>query len=152
MKCVIVIKNGSGRDQALTFDREEINIGRIMGNDIMINDRSVSGYHAKIRLHNGQAELIDLDSKNGTTVNTEPVKRASLYDQDRITIGNISVQFICPEAISEHAMDQTMIAHSKGWNARKVEQLVHYSTDHVRDMIHKSFKNKSIKTVDSVRY
>ena len=145
MKCVIVIENGSRNDKALTFDREEINIGRIMGNDIMINDRSVSGNHVKIRLHDGQAELIDLESKNGTTVNSEPVKRASLHDQDRITIGNISVQFICPEAISEHAMDQTMIAAAKGWNAKKVDQLYHYSTDHLRDLIQKSLKKKSIK-------
>ena len=145
MKCKIIIENGSRRDQALTFDREEINIGRIMGNDIMINDRSVSGCHAKIRLYGGKAELIDLDSKNGTTVNTEPVKRASLYDQDRFTIGNISVQFICPDAISEHAMDQTMIAAAKGWNTKKIEQLFHNSTYHLRDIIQNSFKKKPIK-------
>lgn len=140
MKCVIVIENGSRHDQALTFDREEINIGRLMGNDIMINDRSVSGYHVKIRFHDGQAELIDLESKNGTTLNNEPVKRASLHDQDRIMIGNISVQFICPEAISGLAMDQTMIAKAKGWNTRKVDQLFHYSTDQLRDMIQKNLK------------
>ncbi len=140
MKCVIVIENGSRHDQALTFDREEINIGRIMGNDIMINDRSVSGHHVKIRLHDGQAELIDLESKNGTTLNNKHIKRSSLYDQDRFMIGNISVQFICPEAISDLAMDQTMIAQAKGWNARKIDQLYHCSADHLRDMIQKSLK------------
>ncbi|UCH80758.1 MAG: FHA domain-containing protein [Nitrospiraceae bacterium] len=135
MRCVIVIENGLKSAQAFEFDREQITIGRLMGNDILINDRSVSGNHAKISFHEGQAELIDLESKNGTRLNNEPVKRASLHDQDRFSIGNICIQFVCPEALSEHAMDQTMIAGAHRWNAEKLEQLLHSSAEQMRNIV-----------------
>ena len=44
-------------------------IGRANDNDIGLNVKTVSGYHCKICIEDGQFILRDLDSTNGTKVN-----------------------------------------------------------------------------------
>jgi len=44
-------------------------IGRVPGNDIVINDALVSRRHAEIRRHGNQITIQDLGSRNGTYVN-----------------------------------------------------------------------------------
>ena len=46
-----------------------VKIGRLEGNDIIINDSSVSGNHAEIEFENERFFLTDRQSKNGTFVN-----------------------------------------------------------------------------------
>jgi hypothetical protein len=48
-------------------------IGRVPGNDIIIDDPQVSRHHASLTLEGGQWVLRDLGSTNGTTVNGQPV-------------------------------------------------------------------------------
>ena len=50
-----------------------ISIGRLDGNDIAIADDSVSKFHAFIKEKDGVYTLQDGGSRNGTTVNGEPV-------------------------------------------------------------------------------
>lgn len=55
----------------------------------------VSRRHAVIRLHDTCLELIDLDSKNGTSINGVrffPKARPQLRHQDTIKIGRIQIQ------------------------------------------------------------
>lgn len=37
--------------------------------DVVVDDENISGLHARIRLHNGKVQIIDLGSANGTYVN-----------------------------------------------------------------------------------
>lgn len=110
MKCTIIIESFPGNFKTLKFNQDEITIGRVMGNDIMVNDRSISRYHVKIILNKGRVELIDLDSRNGIKCNNAQVKKTLLYDQDIIEISNISVKFICPEVPSESTVEHTVLA------------------------------------------
>lgn len=50
-----------------------ISIGRLDGNDIAIADDSVSKFHAFIKEKDGVFSIQDARSRNGTTVNGEPV-------------------------------------------------------------------------------
>ena len=128
MKCKLVIESKSGEPGVFEFNQDEITLGRVMGNDITVNDKSVSRHHVKILLNQGQVELVDLDSSNGTELNGKQIKQTPLYDQDIFKMGNIPVQFICPEAGSESSLDQTMLASGKKAQVNKINTFIKRST------------------------
>lgn len=64
-----------------------VTIGRHQSNDIVIENLAVSGYHARIDHRPEGFLLIDLQSKNGTFLNDEPVTTMVLRDRDRIVVG-----------------------------------------------------------------
>ena len=70
-----------------------LTIGRRQANDIVIEDRSVSGHHAKIDSLEDRFVLIDLQSKNGTFVNGQLISSHWLQHEDVITIGGHSLIF-----------------------------------------------------------
>lgn len=63
-------------------------LGRKPDNLIRLQDRTVSGHHARLRLHRDEVILQDLDSTNGTYVNRERIQEKALKDGDFILIGN----------------------------------------------------------------
>lgn len=68
-------------------------IGRHQDNRILLDDRSVSGHHARIRFYRGVATIHDLESTNGTFVNGETTREATLQDGDFIIIGKFRLRF-----------------------------------------------------------
>lgn len=124
MKCKFIIESIAGKPRAFEFDQSEISLGRAVDNDIAINDKSVSRHHVKISLIQGQAEIVDLDSRNGTQLNGKKIKKAFLLDQDIFNMGNVPVQFICPEAGSESSLDQTVISSSKKVQVKKIHKIL----------------------------
>lgn len=124
MKCKFIIESIAGKPRAFEFDKGEISLGRAVDNDIAINDKSVSRHHVKISLIQGQAEIVDLDSRNGTQLNGKKIKKAFLLDQDIFNMGNVPVQFICPEAGSESSLDQTVLSSSKKVQVKKIHKIL----------------------------
>ena len=56
------------------YPLEEINlIGRATDNTLILNEGTISGYHARLSYQNEQWWLEDLGSRNGTFVNELPV-------------------------------------------------------------------------------
>jgi len=72
---------------------EVTDIGRTGGNDIILDDASVSRQHAKIKLEDEGYYLYDLGATNPTMVNDQEVTRHQLTDGDRISIGQITLVF-----------------------------------------------------------
>jgi pSer/pThr/pTyr-binding forkhead associated (FHA) protein len=70
-----------------------LTIGRRDTNDVVIEDPSVSGHHAKIDSLEDRFVLIDLQSKNGSFVNEQLVNSHWLKHEDVITIGEHSLIF-----------------------------------------------------------
>jgi hypothetical protein len=77
------------------IDKPVVKIGRQLDNDIIVEDKRVSRYHAQIRLEpDGQFIIYDLDSINGITVNGTPNQRLHmLQNGDRFTIGSYDFYF-----------------------------------------------------------
>ncbi|EHQ53208.1 FHA-domain containing protein [Ectothiorhodospira sp. PHS-1] len=75
-------------------------LGRRQGNLIRLDDRSVSGHHARLRFYRGTATLHDLDSTNGTFINGERVQEATLHDGDFITLGKFRLRFWLDQPVS----------------------------------------------------
>ncbi len=65
-------------------------IGRGTDADLRIDDPGISRLHAEVKVHpaTGAAEIVDLGSTNGITVNGHKVQRAPLTEGTRIEIGS----------------------------------------------------------------
>ncbi len=77
------------------IEKPVVNIGRQLTNDIIVEDKRVSRYHAQIKyLPNGQFTIFDLGSTNGITVNGTPhLRQHTLRSGDRFTIGSYDFYF-----------------------------------------------------------
>lgn len=78
-------------------DKDSISIGRRHGNDIQINDMTVSGRHALITALVGNTYVEDLGSTNGTLLNGKRVRKLLLKHGDVIQIGTHQLTYFCEE-------------------------------------------------------
>lgn len=81
--------------QQLSLDCSKILIGRSEDSDMTIPSRYVSRHHILLVRHAGATILVDLESANGTFVNSRRVYNHVLADGDVITIDqqNLIVQY-----------------------------------------------------------
>ena len=70
------------------FDDKKVLIGRSDFADIVIDDEFCSKFHALLMLYSDGLVLLDLNSVNGTTVNSIKVKSTLLLDNDVISLGH----------------------------------------------------------------
>ena len=77
------------------IEKPVVNIGRQLTNDIIVEDKRVSRYHAQIKYQaDGQFTIYDLGSTNGITVNGTPhLRQHVLRSGDRFTIGSYDFYF-----------------------------------------------------------
>jgi len=75
----------------LTAERDEITIGRLPENDVVIKDPQVAGVHARMRNVEGRWVIYDENTDTGTYVNHQRIKVAELKDGDEILIGTNKV-------------------------------------------------------------
>jgi transcriptional regulator with GAF, ATPase, and Fis domain len=74
-----------------------ISIGRDELNELRLNERGVSRKHCVIRQSNEHHEVVDLDSHNGTFVNSIPVKLKVIEHGDTIRVGTSEFVFLTHE-------------------------------------------------------
>jgi len=89
----ITIQMPDGEDLKFGLDLDKITIGRAEGNDIVINDGSVSSKHAEMVAEHGNYRVTDLDSTNGTRVNGEKITDAFLENGTLIKFGHIDAEY-----------------------------------------------------------
>ncbi|MCS7057125.1 MAG: FHA domain-containing protein [Thermoflexales bacterium] len=98
---MLIIETGQLAGQRWLIDSDEVIIGREPGAaDLILPERQVSRRHAKIERTPEGFLLSDLNSKNGTFVNGEPVKTARLLrDGDEIQIALcVKIAFVGSDA------------------------------------------------------
>ena len=86
---IIKRKDKSGDD--IVLESEGLTIGRLPGNDLVLNSRAVSRTHAGIREFNGEYWIFNLSESNGTVLNGWLVDKTPLLDGDVIQIGSYSL-------------------------------------------------------------
>ena len=85
----LVMRRGPLLNQLFRLEREVVNIGRDLANDIVIRDPQVSRYHARLTLRDQVYAIEDLDSSNGTRVNGAQISgRVALNDGDALALGD----------------------------------------------------------------
>jgi len=76
------------------LDRE-LTLGRGPQNEVILPDKFASNNHARLYNRDGQYWLEDLDSKNGTYLNSRPlVETTVLANGDQIRIGEMIFKFV----------------------------------------------------------
>ena len=84
-----------------TFKEKKVLLGRSDFVDVIINDDFVSKVHAVFLLYADALVLLDLNSANGTTVNSETVKKTVLRSDDIISLGNHRLKVENAPVVSE---------------------------------------------------
>ena len=77
-----------------SIDKDTITIGRRIDNDVCLDNLAISGYHSQITTVSNDCFLEDLNSTNGTFVNSKIVKKHALKDGDLIDIGNHRIKYV----------------------------------------------------------
>ncbi|MEO8704310.1 MAG: FHA domain-containing protein, partial [Kofleriaceae bacterium] len=79
--------------QKWTFDKEEIRIGSMDDNDVVISDDTVSRYHCRIAQEDSGYVLVDQRSTNGTFINKVRVREAFLKPGSIVSVGQSQLRF-----------------------------------------------------------
>ena len=114
-----------------------LSLGRRKDNDLIIEDRAVSGHHAKIDSLDNRFMLIDLQSSNGSFVNEQLVRSHWLEHDDVISIGDHSLVFEHPEGErkftkKKDAFEKTQIMNSPQYRSMMKKSTPHKSINAVR--------------------
>jgi hypothetical protein len=98
---VIIIKV-SEDEIAYSFSKSEVLIGRDPGQDVALNDKTVSTNHARLSFHHKHWWLEDMDSTNGTFLNEEPLASPVVIETgDLIRCGQVTLTVQIQDSLQE---------------------------------------------------
>ncbi len=85
----------SGQLEGKVFDllEERVGVGRAFDNKIRLEDGTVSHHHAMFVLDGDGYKLRDLNSTNGTRVNTMRIAETKLTNGDQVRVGSVEMRY-----------------------------------------------------------
>ena len=89
----------------ITMDKPRVMIGRSEHNDIPLSSKFISRYHALLVRHGKVTFLMDLNSTNGTYVNSKRISNQVLINDDVVMLGHHRIKFFDPHAIRRDPLD-----------------------------------------------
>ena len=88
MFLITLAEKGGGTEQR-EYHKNEVTIGRLPGNDIILAKGNVSKYHSRIVAKDGKFIIVDMKSTNGTFVNGKKIAAPQvLKPADQVSIGD----------------------------------------------------------------
>ena len=124
-----------GRDRVFTIGDRPIIVGRSPDADLLLAHESISRHHARIARDGEGWQLRDLDSKNGSRVNTFHVTEQVLRNGDRLDLGTIRMYVeIGPESAVSRArviFEENKVAsgHTEVLDLQGLDHLLHAAGD-----------------------
>ena len=95
----LTLTEKGGEPKVLTFDKDEITIGRVSGNDIVLAKGNISKRHTRLTKRDNGMEIADLKSTNGTYVNGRKIAGpTAVAPSDRIYVGDFLIGIDGPAA------------------------------------------------------
>lgn len=91
-RLVAYVNDTLAKEQVL--NGSHVLIGRDDLCDIRLSNRIVSRHHALVVNSSMGIKLVDLGSRNGTYVNGKKIRKHTLQDSDKITVGDCSIEFV----------------------------------------------------------
>ena len=101
----IVLTHNGKTLREITMEGPRFLIGSAEHNDLRINHEFISRHHALFVRHGAATCLMDLNTTNGTYVNSRRISKQIVIDQDIISIGDHSIKFIDPGATDRTALE-----------------------------------------------
>ena len=95
--------SGDFKGREFPLEQGEITIGRKADNTISLDHPTISSHHCRILHHGDSCILQDLDSTNGTRINSRDVKESALHHKDLIQLGSIEFLLDAPELAASAA-------------------------------------------------
>lgn len=94
MAFAILISEKGGAERREVFEAEDVTVGRVQGNELMLPKGNVSKQHARLSLKDGRFLVNDLKSTNGTYVNGRKITQALVVREgDKIYVGDYVLRF-----------------------------------------------------------
>ncbi len=106
----LIITNNGKVTGELRLTQQRLLIGRSDHNDLAIGSRFISRHHALLVRHGHTTFLMDLNSTNGTFVNSRRVSNQILAHDDVITVGHHKIKFRDPSAQARAPLDGSEFA------------------------------------------
>jgi two-component system cell cycle response regulator len=105
----LMIVSGFGNAGKMYRLERELVIGRHAQCDVLLDQDGVSRRHAKLVLTpEGNVDVVDLESRNGTFINGERISRERLRDGDQIQIGNTTILKFSYKDAADEALQQNL--------------------------------------------
>lgn len=104
-----VTQNGRTID-TIMFEKSRLLIGRSEHNDLAIDSRFVSRHHMLLVRSGNSTFMMDLNSTNGTHVNSRRVSNHMLIDDDVIAVGHHRIKYSDPHAKQRGTLDTDQFA------------------------------------------
>ena len=89
---MLIIRQGPGKGSRYLIQQGDTELGREISADIVLDDVTVSRKHAKIE-HTTGFYIHDLQSLNGTYVNSRSISSQLLHEGDEVQIGKYRLTF-----------------------------------------------------------
>ncbi|HSN15644.1 MAG TPA: FHA domain-containing protein [Anaeromyxobacteraceae bacterium] len=96
-RAVLAVVHASNEGEAgkrYPVHEEDVTLGREEGNTIVVASDQASRRHARIFVSGGNHVLVDLESTNGTFLNSKPMKEQTLRHGDVIRIGTAVYKYL----------------------------------------------------------
>jgi len=98
----LTLTEKGGEPKVLTFDKDEITIGRVSGNDIVLAKGNISKRHTRLTKRGDGMEIADLKSTNGTYVNGRKIAGPTIVAAtDRVYVGDFLIGIDLPAGAGE---------------------------------------------------
>src|SRR5579863_7281270 len=110
----IIISEKGGAERREAFDKNEINVGRVQGNDLMLPKGNVSKHHARLLYRDSRFIVTDLKSTNGTYVNGRKISQATIVREgDKIYVGDFVLRLETAQQVPSVDSSQPMAEDSQ---------------------------------------
>lgn len=122
MMAHLMLQYPDGRSVKFSIQKSELYVGRDSSCDITLKDGIASRRHAKLYSDGqGQYWVQDLKSKNGISLNDQPVSTAQVRDGDRIGIGTCQLTLFSesrqPTVVLDETRQDARTGATSAWSA-----------------------------------
>lgn len=94
-------------DRTVDLGTSVMRIGRALDNDLILEERQISRYHAQLRQRYGRYILQDLGSSGGTMVNGFPIQEIVLRPGDMISLSGVDLIYVESEPLEPQERGHT---------------------------------------------
>ena len=93
----LLLTEKGGETKQLSFEKDEVTVGRVQGNDIVLPKGNVSKRHCRVMLQGGKFSVEDLKSTNGTYINGRKIGEVTAVGgTDKIYVGDFVIRVDIP--------------------------------------------------------